>query len=70
MNLAIVCQKRGNHIFERAYFESAKYYIKNTSSEWRYRMLTNNIDSQLERPSAQYLRNLDFEPWFLIYAHD
>lgn len=70
MNLAIVCQKRGEHILEKSYFRKVKSYIQNTSSEWRYNNLVNDISNHLERPASQYLRVLDFEPWFLIYAHD
>lgn len=70
MNMAIVCRNTGQHIMEKVYFEKAKPYVENTSSEWRHNILTNNTNSKNVRPSSQYLRTLDFEPWFLIYAHD
>ena len=70
INLAIVCQKNGEQILANSYLNKAKPYVKNTSSEWRYHMLANDINPYLERPSSQFLRDMDFEPWFLIYAHD
>lgn len=74
MNLAITCQQSKNYVSEKAYLNKAKPYVKNSSSEWRYATLVNmlDVDSNIvvNRPSTQYLCDLDFDPWFLIYAHD
>lgn len=71
MNLAIASAKLGNHIEKKALFAKAKPYITDSSSEWRYYMLTDQIEkAPISRPKAQYQNTLDFDPWFLIYAHD
>lgn len=71
MNLAITSSKLGDPIMEKAYYEKAKPYIVNSSSEWRYYILTNQTNEPpLSEPNAQYQKILDFDPWFLIYAHD
>ena len=70
MNLAIVSKRMGRYITSNSYFEKARPYIINSPSEWRYSVLTNSIEFTNVRPSATYLQTLDFEPWFLIYAHD
>lgn len=71
INLAITSSRLGNLIAEKAYYEKAKTYIANSSSEWRYYILTNQIDKAHRiEPDAEYQKILDFDPWFLIYAHD
>lgn len=71
MNLAIASSYLENHIMENAFYQKAKLYISKSSSEWRYYMLTNQIkEVNISKPAAQYQQILDFDPWFLIYAHD
>lgn len=70
MNLAIICQKEGNSIMEERFFDKARPYIKNSSSEWRYNVLTNTVNANKNRPTEKYLQIINFDPWFLIYAHD
>ena len=56
---------------ENVFYKKAKSYISKSSSEWRYYMLTNQIkEVNISKPAAQYQQVLDFDPWFLIYAHD
>lgn len=71
INLAIASSYLENHIMENAFYQKAKSYISKSSSEWRYYMLTNQIkEVNIGKPAAQYQQVLDFDPWFLIYAHD
>lgn len=71
MNLAIASRKLNNPIVGNAFFERAKPYIFGTSSEWRYCMLTNQSERDfIPNPKELYQKTLDFDPWFLIYAHD
>lgn len=71
MNLAIASAKLGNSIAEKAFFTKAKPYVTHSSSEWRYYKLTDQIEEiSISTPKVQYQKVLDFDPWFLIYAHD
>lgn len=71
MNLAIASMKLGNSIVSKAYLAKAKDFIENTSSEWRYYSLTGeNEKYKCMFPSAEYQLIEDFDPWFLVYAHD
>jgi len=71
MNIAILHSKLGNHIMKKAYYEKAKPFVLNSSSEWRYYVLTEQIgEVQIPSPTVQYQKITHFEPWFLIYAHD
>ena len=55
---------------EERFFDKARPYIKNSSSEWRYNVLTNTVNANKNRPTEKYLQIINFDPWFLIYAHD
>lgn len=71
MNLAIVNSYLKSDIEMTAYYNKARSYVANSSSEWRYHMLTDkNSENHLPEPDAQYQKVLNFDPWFLIYAHD
>lgn len=70
MNMGIVCQKKGKHIMKSVHFEKVQPFIINSSSEWRYHILTNTIDEEITRPTEKYMHITTFDPWFLIYAHD
>lgn len=68
MNLAIVDRINENHIMEAAHLRKADKYVKNTASEWRYNKLAGIVSE--ESFSNDLYHTLNFEPWFLIYAHD
>ncbi len=71
MNLAIASSKLNNSINSSVYFEKAKSYIANSSSEWRYYALAGkNNENHFSEPNTLYKKVLSFDPWFLIYAHD
>ncbi len=71
MNLAIVSAKLEKHIAEQAFLMKIESNIIDTSSEWRYYMLTGQLEkARILIPKAQYQKTLAFDPWFLIYAHD
>ena len=71
MNLAMASHKMGKNIAENAYYRKAQPFVKNSTSEWRYKVLTHSVkELEIDRPMAQYQQILNFEPWFLIYAHD
>lgn len=71
INLAIASSYLENYIMVNAFYQKAKPYISKSSSEWRYYVLTNQIrEVNISKPAAQYQQDLDFDPWFLIYAHD
>lgn len=71
LNLAIASQKNDCKIMTGSFLEKAKNYVENSSSEWRY---YNLIGAQQKFnktiPHLKYQCTMDFEPWFLIYAHD
>lgn len=71
LNLAIASKKMNWSIQEKSYLSKAKKFIKNTTSEWRYYVLLEQTDNcPISRPTAKYQIIEDFEPWFLVYAHD
>lgn len=71
INLAIASKCLNFSIQENSFLNKCSSMIKNTSSEWRYYALTDNFDKcPISRPKSSCLTTLDFEPWFLIYAHD
>lgn len=71
LNLAIASKKMDYKIMADSFLEKAKNYVENSSSEWRY---YNLIGAQQKFhkaiPHLKYQCTMDFEPWFLIYAHD
>lgn len=71
MNLAIASNKKEYYLMRDIYFEKAAPFVTKSSSEWRYHMLTHGpLCSTLKRPVSLYQQVLDFDPWFLVYAHD
>lgn len=71
LNLAIISDKLEQPIMKKGFLLNAEKYVKNTTSEWRYYLLLNdNTNNPCSRPSAKYQLIKDFEPWFLVYAHD
>lgn len=71
LNLAIASKKMNMSIDGNNFLSKAEKYIKNTTSEWRYYMLMRQTDKcPIPRPTAKYQLIEDFEPWFLVYAHD
>ena len=69
LNLAIASEHLDFHIQKEAFYNKVSSLVKNTSSEWRYYALLKQ-KNPLARPSIKSLSTLDFEPWFLVYAHD
>ena len=71
LNLAIANKKLNNNITMNAYLNKVEPYVKNSSSEWRYNNLVEKqTTSNKTPPILKYQCVMDFEPWFLIYAHD
>ena len=70
MNLAIYCSKTNRAIMKKTFFDKATTYVKNSSSEWRYNILTNTTQKNLAKPKEKYILTTAFDPWFLVYAHD
>ena len=71
INLAIASRELGNPIMEKRYLEKASALVKDTASEWRYYSLSKKTEkAPIHRPTAKYQLIEDFEPWFLVYAHD
>ena len=71
MNLAIISRNLNMPLAESEYFRRAEQYVINTSSEWRYYKWTKRLSVfKKEVPIAEYQLALDFDPWFLVYAHD
>ena len=71
INLAITSSYLDEPLMKNTFFRKAEPHIKQSSSEWRYYMLTNKKGTRsINKPKAQYQQVLDFDPWFLIYAHD
>lgn len=71
MNLAITSHGIDNLITEKVYFEKAYPFVKNSSSEWRfYKLCPEMADSKILPPTCEYMNVIEFDPWFLIYAHD
>lgn len=71
MNLAIASKALDKPIMFTAFLNKASQFIENTSSEWRYYVLTQKEQEyKKEKPTALYQLVCDFEPWFLVYAHD
>lgn len=71
LNLAIASRKMGGDVMEQSFLKKAKAYVENSSSEWRYFTLIGaSQDFHKPIPNSKYQRVMDFEPWFLVYAHD
>ena len=70
LNLAIVSTYCKEDIKKQFFYEKAGHFIKNTVSEWRYYKLKKEMCPNIIRPASKYETIEDFEPWFLIYAHD
>lgn len=71
LNLAIASNILGNSIMKEKYYSKAKNFINNSSSEWRFYVLTQSTETPSpSKPSALYMQIKTFDPWFLIYAHD
>lgn len=71
MNLAIASKAFNNSIMENSFLKKAEAYVKGSSSEWRFLVLTQQVDQgHCIRPKETYKSFTDFDPWFLVYAHD
>lgn len=71
LNLAIANKKMHRKIQANAFLEKAKDYVINSSSEWRYYNLKGAQGVfHKAMPLLKYEKVLDFEPWFIVYAHD
>lgn len=74
MNLAIASHELGFFIQRNCFLDKCDPIIRKTSSEWRYYILKNKYKNRtipcISKPTASYLSVLDFDPWFLVYAHD
>lgn len=71
INLAIASGLLGKEIAKKKQLSEAGKYIKGSTSEWRYHMLAKDSDLSIENlPTCLYQKITDFDPWFLIYAHD
>jgi len=71
LNLAIANQKMDRGILSHAFLEKAKDYVINSSSEWRYYNLVGaQKNFRKPIPHSKYEKVLNFEPWFIVYAHD
>lgn len=44
--------------------------VVGTSSEYRYRIYTNNVSDYENKHNTSYYMDKTFEPWVLIYGHD
>lgn len=69
MNLAIISSKLDYPLLSQIYYKKAEPYILGSSSEWRYNELVNIMNNN-EGKIPQYYKVTDFDPWFLVYAHD
>lgn len=71
LNLAIASKKMNNEIEAQAFLKQVESCVKNSSSEWRYNNLLKEQTFSIKTPpDLKYQRVMDFEPWFLVYAHD
>ena len=71
MNLAIASKQLGFEMQSKTYFDLCESIVAGTSSEWRYYALTHNTKNcPVSKPNAKCSNTLDFDPWFLVYAHD
>lgn len=68
INLAIASKMLGKEISYNNYLTIVERFIKNSSSEWRYGVMTHKINQP--EPQNLYYRFSDFDPWFVVYAHD
>lgn len=69
MNLAIASKYLDLPIQTEAFYNKASTFIKDTTSEWRYYSLLKK-KCPVARPTIKSHLIEDFEPWFLVYAHD
>ena len=70
LNLAISARIIGKLNDEKIFLRKASDFIKNTTSEWRYHSIIGKTDALSYKPTSQYQSIEQFDPWFLIYAHD
>lgn len=72
INLAIASKKMNEELLAQSYLKKAEAYVTDTSSEWRYLNLIDATQEDFHKPmpGLEYQCVMDFEPWFLIYAHD
>ena len=60
-----------NEIEAQVFLKQVESCVKNSSSEWRYNNLLKEQTFSIKTPpDLKYQRVMDFEPWFLVYAHD
>lgn len=70
LNLAICAKMLDNLNDSKIFLNKASKYIKNTTSEWRYYSIIGKTDVLSQKPTSKYQLTEQFDPWFLIYAHD
>jgi len=72
INLAIACEFAEHPEMKDMFFGRTEYFMRRTNtSEWRYyKLLGRENEYPRERPTARYELTTDFDPWFLVYAHD
>ncbi len=68
LNLAVASKMLGKDISYNNYMVAAEKFARNSSSEWRYKVMTHKINSP--EPQNLYYQFSDFDPWFIVYAHD
>lgn len=66
INLAIINKILGNSSDMISHLHNAQEYVSGTSSQQRYELLCKNMDGT----ANLYTHTTEFDPWFLIYAHD
>lgn len=71
LNLAIASKALHQPISEKAFLQKCSQLVKSTASEWRYYSLVGSTDAcSIPLPESKSQTILDFEPWFIVYAHD
>lgn len=71
MNLGILYNQMGKPLTGNSFFSNINLCdVIGTSSEYRYRMYTNQLDGFISPDENLYYKNTYFEPWILIYGHD
>ena len=68
INLAIASKMLEKEMSYNIYLSSAAEFVKDSSSEWRYSVMTHKIIQP--EPKNLYYQFSDFDPWFVVYAHD
>lgn len=70
INLAVVARHFKWTEQSQKFFDKCERIVKDTTSEWRYNVLTGRKNCSEESPESKCFKTLLFDPWFLVYAHD